>query len=270
MSGPQIHVVLNDSMLSRSIRTTRSIQVLRSIPSDAANRAGSLFVLSTATGLPDVQSLVHSSIRQHVLKMLLVRSDINAELLPQMFHRAGLRTMKNTLVYTDLSLPRRVLQAWRLGAADQLIAHAAVVRDRILIVDCSLNTLEIEFDQLPCLRQLSPAARDRFEIDADGSCLHWPEADVHLDLDAARYATDAGWRKRQDLKRITHDSAFGTAIRRLREEQGLTQDSFPALSPRQLRRIEGGAPASSRSLEALSEAHGMELNEYLDKVAQLL
>src|ERR1700740_3238862 len=71
---------------------------------------------------PEVSEFVSIATRRHQLRALLVRDDVQPSSIPQMFERAGLRMMRNTVVYSDPGIPRRLLSAWPRNAQEQLIA----------------------------------------------------------------------------------------------------------------------------------------------------
>jgi hypothetical protein len=112
-----------------------------------------------------------------------VRDDVQPISMPQMFERAGLRLMRNTVVHSDPGVPRRVLTAWVQNAQDQLIAKASVSDDCLFVLSCALQPYEIAFDMMPALRLVPTAERANFTVDEDGSYIHWPGPDVHIDLD---------------------------------------------------------------------------------------
>ena len=57
----------------------------------------------------------------------------------------------------------------------------------------------------------------------------------------------------------------------LTEEAGLAQSKIPDLTERQLRRIEQGeGRATSKALAALAAAHGLALDDYLDRLAKAM
>src|SRR5579864_9080202 len=94
----------------------QDLHVVRRPQLQIAERALNLFVLVTATDLPDVSEFVSIANRRHQLRALFVREDTNTRWLPHWFERAGLRTLRNTLVHSDATVPRRVLTAWLHGA----------------------------------------------------------------------------------------------------------------------------------------------------------
>ena len=229
--------------------------------------ARNIFFLVAATDLPLVTEHIQKATKQHHLRALFVR-DEDPKWLPQMFNRADLRTLKKTFVHSGPELPLRVLRAWHMGAQQQLIADARLIDDRLLVVSCAAESYEIEFHALPELSDMAAPKRNQFEVAGDGSYIHWPGPDVHIDLERIRYVTDETFRRRFDVKRSQHDQRFGAAIAVFRKEQDLRQTDIPGLSSRQVRRIESGGPATPEALRKLSEAHGLDLDTYLQEVAK--
>ena len=86
-----------------------------------------------------------------------------------------------------------------LHSRKPIIADAYVVEDRLLLRSCALKTYEVSFKDLPALASIMEEDRPNFEIDSDGSFIHWPDADIHLDLDAVVYATDPAAKKRMKV-----------------------------------------------------------------------
>lgn len=244
--------------------------VLRSKSLQAARRYQHLFVLCSALHLPEAAKFIIEMNREHRLQALFVRTDVDPALLPQMLERAGLRFFRNMLVHSDSLLPRRVLTAWLRNAQAELIAHATVADDRLIVVSCEPKTYEVRFDQMPALRKIAPEQRRNFEFAEDGSFIWWPSADIHLDLDALRTVTDPAWRKRAERMRRAHGREYGAAIAAVRKEHGLRQTDIPRVSERQLRRIEESGAVSLRTMEQLAKAHGMTLAHYMDALARKL
>lgn len=137
--------------------------VLRSKSLQAARRYQHLFVLCSALHLPEAAKFIIEMNREHRLQALFVRTDVDPALLPQMLERAGLRFFRNMLVHSDSLLPRRVLTAWLRNAQAELIAHATVADDRLIVVSCEPKTYEVRFDQMPALRKIAPEQRRNFE-----------------------------------------------------------------------------------------------------------
>lgn len=233
----------------------------------SAEIARNVFVLVPATELPHVAGFVSAVNSRHQLRVLFVREDVEPGLMPQVFDRAGLRIMRNAVLHSDGSVPRRVLFAWANKAQDQLIAKASASAGRLFVLSCALELLEIEFDRLPALKRIPKKDRTRFTIDEDGSYLHWPGPDIHVDLEAIRVALDPEARVKAMADKARRDARYGAAIAGLRLAMGLRQSDIAGLSERQVRRIEKGGATSVAALRLLAAAHRASLDEYLRKVA---
>lgn len=232
-----------------------------------------LFVEVSASLLPRVTEIVKAANETKYLRALFIREDVDAKLFPQILQRADLRLMRNMLVHSknDWTTPERVLNAWRMGSEDDLIATAAVFGDQLDVLTCALERLEVPFDKIPALKALPVERRSNFEIDEVGSFIHWPEQDVHIDVDVVRYAIDDKWRVKCDLERLSHNRDFGKAIASLRKEYNLRQHDIESLTDRQVRRIESGvARPSVATLRILAKAHHLPFDNYLKKLGSAL
>lgn len=244
--------------------------VLPSKSLQAARRYQHIFVLCSALHLREASKFVSEINREHRLQALFVRSDVDAALLPQMLDRAGLRFVRNIIVHSNSSLPRRVMTAWLRNSQAELIASATVAGDRLILMSCEPRTYEIRFDQLPSLKCIAPPQRRDFRVAEDGSFIWWPAPDVHLDLDAVRAVIDPSRRKKAEHFRREYGRQYGAAIAAVRKDHGLRQTDIPGLSERQLRRIEESGAVSVRAIEYLAKAHGMSTTDYLDALARTL
>ena len=267
---PEMTVLLHDPTSEAALPSEKGVRVLREPRTRIAEHARNVFVLVLATNLPDVSEFVSIANRRHQLRALFVKADANARWLPQFFERAGLRTLRNTLVHADVSVPRRVLAAWAHGAQDALIADASAVDGTLFVVSCALDRYEVPFSTMPALKSVPEAERARFTVDEDGGYIHWPGPDVHVDLDTIRAAIDPVWRAKALAAKSTHDRRYGAAIAKLRRARGLKQSDIAGLSDRQVRRIERGQGTTHESLGRLAVAHAMELDDYLREVAEAL
>jgi len=257
----------NNDLTSRS----KTVQVIRPSDVQSLDAATNLFVLTSATGLPEIADIIKSANQNHHLRVLFIREDIDPKWLPQMFDRANLRVMRNTLVHVNSDLPKRVINAWSMGAQSQLIADATVIGDRLLVFSCAMEKFEVPFLSLPALKQIAINERANFTIADDGSYIYWENADIHLDLDAFRWATDPEWKQKFEALRSTHDSVFGRAIATLRKHHKLRQSDIEGLSERQVRRIEQGEGGTKvDTLKLFAKAHSMELDAYLNAVAKAI
>jgi hypothetical protein len=264
-------VLIQDRENKHLVTRSNSVQVLQPSDSQELESALNLFVLASATGLPEIADIVRSANQKHHLRVLFIREDIDPTWMPQMFDRANLRVMRNTLVHANSVVPKRVMNAWTMGAQEDLIADATVIGDRLLVLSCAMEKLEVPFDSLPALKRISIDDRSTFTIDDDGSCLYWEDADIHLDLEAFRCATDPEWKQKFDSLKSEHNQVFGKAIATLRKQHKLRQSDIIGLSDRQVRRIEQGDGSTKvDTLRLFAQAHGMELDAYLDAVASAI
>lgn len=264
---PPLTLLLYDHSAAPAALAKRSFRVLRKPDERAAGTAKNVFVLVPATALPQVAKFISTVNGRNQLKALLVSEDVDASSIPQMFVRAHLKMLRNTVIHSDEMVPQRLLTAWAHNAQDQLIAKATVSADRLFVLSCALAQFEVGFDEMPALKAIPPDERPQFRIDDDGSFIHWPGSDIHLDLDAIRAAKDPKARARAIANRARHDERYGAAIAKLRIASGLRQSEIEGLSERQVRRIEKGAGTSTAALSRLAAAHRMTLNEYLKSVA---
>lgn len=264
---PELTVLAHDPGTEAGVPDIRHFRVLRRPNRQIAGRVRNVFVLVAATELPDISEFVSLVNRRHQLRALLVRDDVMPSSTPQMFERAGLRMMRNTVVHSDPSIPRRVLTAWAHNAQDELIAKASVSEDRLFVLSCALQPYEVGFDRMAALKRIPEAERANFTVDEDGSYIHWPGQDIHIDLDAIRVAIDPEARAKAEAAKALHEGRYGAAIAKLRSAKGLKQTDIEGLSERQVRRIEKGEGTTYEALRCLASAHHMSLEKYLQVVA---
>lgn len=264
----RVDVVVNDPAVS-GLKSSASLRVRRNVKRRSADGAEGVFVICSGTTLANVADLAAAAHRSHRLKGLFVREDLPPELLSALLESAGARRLRNVFLHHDAEFPLRVMNAWRTGAAEKLIACARVVGDRLVVLTCSLELLSIPTTSLSALRQLQAGQVDDVEVANDGAYLHWPAGDVHLDLESLRAALDPTWRQRVEAARLRHNRRFGQAVASFRTERGLRQSDVAGLSERQVRRLENGLSMPRlETLRRLAKAHGMALGEYLDEVAR--
>ena len=266
-SSQELNVLAKDSGAEGAVPDKRRFRVIHRPNRQTAERGRNIFVLVPASELPDVAEFVSIANRRHQLRALLVRDDVQPSSIPQMFERAGLRMVRNTVVYSDASVPRRVLTAWAHHAQEELIAKASVSKDRLFVLSCALQPYEVAFDSMPSLKRIPVAERASFTVDEDGSYIYWAGPDIHLDLDAIRAAVEPEAHARAEAAKALHDSRYGAAIVKLRLRMGLKQSQIEGLSERQVRRIEKGEGTTYEALRRLASAHRMDLESYLRELA---
>jgi hypothetical protein len=110
-----------------------------------------------------------------------------------------------------------------------------------------------------------------FVIDPDGSFVHWPDLDVHLGWNQFLQAIDPEELRKAQQRTEGHNKRYGAAIRKLREEAGISQSKVDGLTDRQIRRIEQGeCRATTGAISALARAHGFDANAYMERLAKAM
>lgn len=270
MQAERMTVLARDPGCHGLLRPKSAWRVLRDADPAGAAGASHVFVLAVASELPQVAEFVRAANKRHHLRALLVHADVDPRWAVQMLDRANLRTLRNTLVHVGSDIPRRVLNAWRLGAQHDLIADVQVAGHTLMVQTCAMDRLEVPFRSLRALAAIPTPDRATVIVADDGSYLHWPAADIHLDLEVLRLAIDPDAQERAKLDRLRHDRRFGEAVAAVRQRHGLRQTDIAGVSARQVRRIEAGAFPRSATLAQLAAAHGLELEPYLSAVADAL
>jgi hypothetical protein len=270
MSSLPLTVLVDDRHAPYLPRSGKGMNVRRTVRSMGPRAPRNLVVLASADRLEDVASIVREANSRHHLRALLIRAEGGREILIPLLERAGIRALRNLLVHVGPAVPRRVLNAWKWGAQKELIAHAEVMGDRLLVVTCALDLLEVPISGLPALAAVAPKDLATFTIADDGAYLEWIDADIQLDLEAFRYVIDPAFRAKVAAARLAHDQDYGTAVAAVRIAAGLRQSDIPCLSARQVRRIEQGDHPRLATIALLAAAHGLTANEYLDRVAEAI
>lgn len=247
-----------------------SLSIVRSGGGGVLGRAKNLIVLSSLSRVSDVAESVKDANKTHRLRGLLVRSDVDPHWSAVLLDRANIRALRNLVVHRGREIPRRVVEAWAAGAQQKLIADATIIGDRLLVVGCDFERIEVTLAEIPALRNARALVRRRFEIDEDGSFLYWPDLDVHLDRRAIEAFSDPEERRRQEIEKMAHGRRFGQAMRRLRKQAGVMQRAMPGVSERHVRRIEEGHWPKVDTLEKLAAGCGMSLDDYLDRLASAM
>ncbi|MDJ0742018.1 MAG: helix-turn-helix transcriptional regulator [Xenococcaceae cyanobacterium MO_167.B27] len=169
----------------------------------------------------------------------------------------------------DTTVVERIKQAWEWESEDELIATAKASENILIVMGCDLNFWQVPFDAIPCLNKLPLSEKTNFEIDRDGSYLHWQWNDVHIDLEDIKAAVDPEFKNQLYLEKLKYNQSLGKAISQVRKAHNLNQNEIEGLSDRHLRRIENeGYQVTIDVLKKLAVAHNMNLEEYLAEVTR--
>jgi hypothetical protein len=151
------------------------------------------------------------------------------------------------------------------------IIDAYLAGNSLLVLGPKHRMIHVPVSSVPALSGQSQAVLRNFEIDADGSFIHWPDIDVHLGWNQFLQAIDPEEFRKAQQRSKGFNERYGAAIRRVRELARISQSSVENLTERQLRRIEQGeSRATTNALTALAVAHGLELNEYLERLSKAM
>jgi hypothetical protein len=171
-------------------------------------------------------------------------------------------------VAPSVEAARRLLAAHVLGAEQKLVADAQLDDGTLSVWSCEPKLYECAITEIPALSRLDAKTVGKFEISASGSRLHWPGADVDLDMDSIREYADPKARKEATSKYRSDAARYGAAIRMLREARGIRQTGIAGLSEREMRRLEKNEVLPhSDTLKKLAAAHGWSVAEYMEKLA---
>ena len=131
--------------------------------------------------------------------------------------------------------------------------------------------LHVPVSSIPALSGQPRAVLRNFEIDPDGSFIHWPDLDVHLGWNQFLQAVDPEELRKAQQRTAGFNERYGAAIRKVREEAGISQSKIEGLTERQLRRIEQGeCRATTAALAALAKAHGLDVNDYMERLSKAM
>ena len=102
------------SLLS-SLPAVPALKILAEANANSLRRFKNLFIMISATALQDVASIVKLANESKLLRALFIAENVPPEWLPQMFARANLRMVRNTVIHLpgDWTTPRRIIKAWQ-------------------------------------------------------------------------------------------------------------------------------------------------------------
>lgn len=176
---------------------------------------------------------------------------------------------REVYIAPDARAVARMVRARQAKAEAKLIASAAVEDGKLVVWTCEPRRYAVATSDVPALAELTPGALTNFEVSESGSRIRWKDGRVDLNLDVIRAYADPDVRRQHEAAHRKEAVRYAGAIRRLREDRGLTQSGVAGLSERQVRRLEEGdtIPHSS-TLKKLATAHGMSIQDYLRELAK--
>lgn len=175
---------------------------------------------------------------------------------------------------SDKEVSQRILNAWRMGAQESLIADFKIDHSGdIFIRSCDFNIYSCDKHLLKVLDDLNDDELHNYILDKDGSYVYWPSHDIHLDLDNFKYLLDEKYKNKIIKQNLKYFKDLGPKLEKLRKIQGKTQKDFPGISDRQIRRYENptevGHIPSYKSLEIIAKIYGMSFEELMTTLSDL-
>lgn len=165
---------------------------------------------------------------------------------------------------------RRLVVARSRRRPEEGIVDAYVVADDLVLVQGDLTVRSFPRDQLPVAGELPSDAFAAFELDDDGSALHWSGLDVDLGVASILQAVDPSYRADVEVERLAREDT-GDALRAMREEQGVRQRDIPGLSERHVRRLEKSTSRlTAETARCFARAFDLSLEELLERLGERL
>ena len=272
----EVTVMLMDKQISWAVPKSNLIRIVRSPHLADLKTMRKVFVLTSSENLLDdaqsqaIQQINHA---KH-LSGVLIRSDlspVSGSLSTFEMHRlAHIANLNKVAHYSRPIVVRRILEAHLSRSSGQLIADAAVISGRLIVLACNLETLCIPFSSSP-LSSILPDERSDFEIDDDGFSILWPKSKIQLDLHGLRRILDPALQAAAASEAHRHDREYGSVVRFFRLKSNLRQQDIGGLSERQISRIESGQQSvTAAAIGHLAKAHGLSENEYMKRIAELM
>ncbi len=208
-------------------------------------------------------------------KHILFSEGLPIEALPSRLPRLGIRDAHRLHIARESELRRiadllsRLVRGITQPNGPRLIVDAWVEDRNLILLDPSFERLTVSFDKLKKYIGSNNTATRAFEIDEDGSFIYWPHTDTHLGWQQFMNIVDPTATLATDQRSQEFNRRYGAAIRAFREQSALKQTDVTGVTDRNLRRVEHGIIAASKTtLEALAKAHGLSLAAYLKELAK--
>jgi hypothetical protein len=227
-------------------------------------------LLATVAQFEYTEVRIQSYASSETLVVIVFPTGNESKAIFRVFEGSKQGAIRNVSFQLDTDISERILHAWEMGAEQDLIAHATVSEQNLCVLACDLNVLNIPFSADRFLRSIPESERPNFELDSDGSFLYWESKDIHLDLESLKVAIDPDLRAKFNAEKVLYDQRFGQAIAIVRKKFQLKQTDIEGISARQIGRIEKGARPKLETLKVLARGHGLEINDYLEQVAEAM
>lgn len=256
----------SDLKTNNAFSKHRNTKFHNGVDSSVKRSSSDLILITTIDKLENLEEFKGKELAKRV-KGLLIKDENSSNSYEDILDVLNLsKFKKNTLEFKNNDELKRIAWAIEIGAQADLIADFRIINNRlILIKSCGFERILLKVSEINALKDLSAKELMNFSIDEHGSYVHWPDADIHLDLESFRIAKNP----KLLLKIHKNDKKFGKAIRELREKCNLNQNEL-GLSDKQVRRFESGESRPTlAALKKMAEKHSMPIDRYLNELAEL-
>lgn len=164
-------------------------------------------------------------------------------------------------------LSKEVMEEMETDHLHVLIREAFVRGNYLIVTNKAGREIRVPFDQVPALSHIRFRDRLNFEIQFNGSCLHWESADIHLDFESLLYYVDDEFRDKVDQESADRFKAYGKAIAKVRTAHKIPVDGITGIKAEDVQDVESGELRPEvEALSRYADALGLELNEFLNEV----
>jgi hypothetical protein len=178
---------------------------------------------------------------------------------------------KKIVEVSDIHIIKRIYQAWKLGAQEDLIADFNIdSHGNLFLRSCDFKVYSCHAGLFNSLKDMTKKERENFTLDNDGSYIHWPTGDIHLDLDSFKIKLDENYKKKVLKENLKFQKDLGAKLKNLRLSKGLLQKDF-TLSPKTISRYEHGEEIPTyKALEKIAKAYKMDIDELMATLSEVL
>lgn len=168
----------------------------------------------------------------------------------------------------DVTIVRRAAVSLLREHPIHAILDAWVFDEGLRLLLADLGKRNVDPARIPSLRKMRPRDLVDFEIDEDGSYLHWPGPDIHLGVSQILQAVDPQHLAKVEIERNALDYT-GWALAAWRRDLGLRQADIEGISERHAGRVEQGISRLTVPVaESFARAFGVPTREFLDELAR--
>ena len=168
----------------------------------------------------------------------------------------------------DPLVVKRLVIALKRPAPWEGILDAYVLEDSLVAVLGDMSVREFPIGRLPKVGKLDRGEFGRFEIDSAGSCLHWPDSDVHMGPSQMLQAVDPMYVADVEIRRYEMENV-SQALEDMRNDRRLKQTEIIGLSERHVRRLEKEeVRLTVEAATRFAGAFGLTMSEFLDELSE--